>query len=324
VSVEDLPEPLPPLFLLVGDEELLVDRAASAVAGAARRADPAVAETSLTGSDIEGPELHEMLGPSLFGESRLLTVRNAQDIRTAAAASLVPYLDAPPDGAVIVLQHAGGAKGKAVLDRARQAKAVEIGCARITRPSERADFVRAEVRRHGGRIAPDAVTALVEAVGSDLRELAAVADQLVSDSGGNVDLEIVHAFHRGRAEVSGYAVSDLAVVGRSGPALEALRYALAVGVPQVVIADALADGVRTVARVASVGRGSAYSLAKQLGLPPWKVERAQGQARGWSEDGLRRALGVVAALNADVKGEAVDPAFALELAIRRIAAARAG
>jgi DNA polymerase-3 subunit delta len=166
------------------------------------------------------------------------------------------------------------------------------------------------------------VAALLDAVGSDLRELAAVSAQLVSDSGGDVDIDLVRAYHRGRAEVSGFAVSDLAVVGRSGPALEALRFALSVGVPHVVIADALADGVRSVARVASAGGGDQYALAKQLGMPPWKVKRAGSQARGWSEAGLREALGIVATLNADVKGAAADPAFALELAVRRIGTAR--
>jgi DNA polymerase-3 subunit delta len=57
-------------------------------------------------------------------------------------------------------------------------------------------------------------------------------------------------------------------------------------------------------------------------MPPWKVKRASSQARGWSEAGLREAFGVVAALNADVKGEAVDPGYALERAIRRLGAAR--
>ncbi|MDT4911719.1 MAG: polymerase subunit delta [Pseudonocardiales bacterium] len=322
VSIDDLPDPLPSLFLLVGDEELLVDRAISAISAAARRADPSVAETQLAGSELEGSELHEMLGPSLFGEARLLVVRAAQDVRTAAAAVLGPYLATPADGTVIVLHHVGGAKGKAVLEAARSAKALEIGCTKLTRPDERAEFVRAEVRRNGGRIAPDAVAALLDAVGSDLRELAAVSSQLVSDAGGEVGLDVVRAYHRGRAEVSGFAVSDLAVVGRSGPALEALRFALSVGVPHVVIADALADGVRSVARVASAGRGDQYALAKKLGMPPWKVKRASSQARGWNEAGLRQALGVVATLNADVKGAAADPAFALELAVRRIGAAR--
>jgi DNA polymerase III subunit delta len=132
----------------------------------------------------------------------------------------------------------------------------------------------------------------------------------------------VREYHKGRAEVSGFAVADLAVVGRSGPALEALRHALSVGVPHVVIADALADGVRSIARVSAAGRGDQYALAKKLGMPPWKVKRASSQARGWSEDGLRSAFATVATLNADVKGEAVDPGYALEVAIRRLGVAR--
>jgi DNA polymerase-3 subunit delta len=52
------------------------------------------------------------------------------------------------------------------------------------------------------------------------------------------------------------------------------------------------------------------------------VKRAGSQGRGWTETGLRQALNVVAALNADVKGAAVDPDYALETAVRRIGAAR--
>lgn len=323
VSLRDLPDELPPVLLLVGDEELLVGRAISAVAAAARRHDPEVIETELAGGEIEGPELHELVSPSLFGDSRLLVVRAAQDVRVAAQAVLKPYIDAPAEGTTLVLQHAGGAKGKAVLDAARKAKALEIGCAKLTRPEERSDFVRAEIRSAGGRIAPEALAALVDAVGSDLRELAAVSSQLVSDSGGEVTLELVRAYHRGRAEVTGFAVSDLAVVGNSAGALEALRHALSVGVAHVLIADALADGVRSVARVAAVGRGDPYALASVLGMPAWKVKRAQGQARGWSAPGLQRALGVVADLNADVKGASPDPSYALERAVRSLAELRA-
>jgi DNA polymerase-3 subunit delta len=322
VSLDDLPERLPGVVLVVGDEELLVGRAISAVAAAARRQDPDVTESETAGADIEGAELHEMLGPSLFGDARLAVIRSAQDVRTAALSVLKPYVEAPTDGITIVLQHAGGAKGKALLDAARKAKALEIGCGKLTRAEERLDFVRAEVRRAGGRISPDALAALVDAVGSDLRELAAVSAQLVSDSGGSVDADRVRAYHTGRAEVSGFAVSDLAVAGNAAGALEALRFALGVGVPHVVIADALADGVRSIARVASAGRGDAYALASALGMPPWKVKRVQGQVRGWTEPGVRRALGVVAALNADVKGAAADASYALERAVRGLAAAR--
>jgi DNA polymerase-3 subunit delta len=264
-----------------------------------------------------------MLGPSLFGDARLVVIRAAQDLKVAALAVLRPYLEAPADGTTIVLQHAGGAKGKAVLEAARKGHAHEIGCAKLTRPEERQDFVRAEVRRAGGTISPEAVAVLVDAVGSDLRELAAVSGQLVSDSGGRVDVDLVRAYHRGRAEVTGFAVADLAVSGKPAQALETLRHALSIGVAEVLIADALADGVRSMARVASAGRADPYALAQALAMPPWKVKKAGAQARGWTELGLRRALGIVAGLNADVKGAAAHGPYALERAVRELAAARA-
>src|SRR5689334_14166502 len=101
VAVDDLPDPLPPIVLVVGDEELLISRAISAVAAAARRRDPDVSETERAGSEIEGPELHEMLGPSLFGDARLLVVRSAQDLRVGAVAVLTPYLEVPAEGTTV-------------------------------------------------------------------------------------------------------------------------------------------------------------------------------------------------------------------------------
>jgi DNA polymerase-3 subunit delta len=112
------------------------------------------------------------------------------------------------------------------------------------------------------------------------------------------------------------------MVGDTAGALEALRWALSVGVDPVPIADALADGVRTVARVSGGGRGNAYQLASSLGMPPWKVERAQRYARGWTPRGLASAMQVAAAVNGEVKGGADDRVFALERAVMAIAEAR--
>jgi DNA polymerase-3 subunit delta len=287
-----------------------------------RRADPSVVETERAGAEIDGPELHELLGPSLFGDARLLLIRSAHEMRAAAVTALRPYLETPADGSTIVVHHAGGARNKALIDAMRSAGALEIACAKLTRPEERQAFVRAEVQRHGGTITPDAVPALLDAVGTDLRELAAVCGQLVSDSSGRVDIDLVRAYHRGRADVTGFAVADHAVSGRSAQALETLRHAMAIGVPDVLVADALADGIRSIARVASAGRADPYALAQRLGMPPWKVKKAATQARGWTEAGVRQALSIVADLNAEVKGAAASGGYALERAVLRLAAAR--
>lgn len=316
---------LPPCVLVVGDDEFLAARAVEQITAAARNVDPDIEEHSRAGAEVADSELSSMLSPSLFGGRRLVVITSAQDVKAAMMDTVVALVRAPVEDVCLVLQHVGGAKGKALVTAARGAKAFEITCARLTRSDERLAFVRSEVRRAGGSITADAAALVLDSVGSDLRELSSAARQLVGDSGGPIDATIVAEYHRGRAEVSGFAVADRAVVGDIPGALETLRWALSVGVPHVVIADALADGVRTVARVTAVGgsHGNPYQLAQQLGMPPWKVKRALSQARGWSEPGLRSALAVVAELNADVKGVAADPAYALERAIARLREARA-
>jgi DNA polymerase-3 subunit delta len=59
-----------------------------------------------------------------------------------------------------------------------------------------------------------------------------------------------------------------------------------------------------------------------LGLPPWKIDRARSAVRGWSPTGLDAAMGIVAALNADVKGQAADADYALERAVIDLVGAR--
>jgi DNA polymerase-3 subunit delta len=311
------------LRLVLGDEELLVSRAVAAVVAAARARDPECDVRDLATGEVTPGDLYDLLSPSLFGDRRVVVLRGAHEIKADLLAALKAHLADLSEEVRLVVVHPGGARGKALLDLLRGADAAVTECPKITRAEERQAFVRAEVARVGGAISPDAVALLLDAVGTDLRELSTACSQLVADAGGRVDGAAVTRYHRGRAEVTGFAVADRAVVGDVAGALEALRWALAVGVAHVLVADALADGVRSVARVSSAGRANPYTLATSLGMPPWKVKRAQSQSRGWTEPGLARALRLVADLNAGVKGVAADPSYALEAAIHGIAAARA-
>lgn len=315
------PAPVP-LHLVLGEEELLVQRAVQAILAVARAADPLAELRRHRGAELSAADLVESLSPSLFAEGRVIVLEAAHDVGKELADAILGYAADPAEGIVLVVLHAGGARGRALADGLRKGGAEVTRCDRITRIEERGAFVRAEVRRAGGRIDPNAVAVLVEAVGSDLRELAAAAGQLAADTGGTVDERAVRRYHRGRAEVSGFAVADLVVAGDREGALEALRWALVVGVAPVLVADALADAVRTLARVGSAGRGDPDQLAGELGMPPWKVRKAQGQVRSWRPESLAVAFAAAAEVNADVKGAAADPAYALERAVLRMCAAR--
>ncbi len=314
-----------PLQLVLGEEELLIERAVRETLAAARATDPTAELTRVRVSDLTAPELAELVSPSLFSEGRVIVLESAQDISQELADAVASYLKDPADGVVLVVVHTGGGRskaGKSLPAALKKAGAEITECPKLTKPAEREQFVRHEVRRVGGKIDPAGVAALLDAVGSDLRELSSAATQLVADTGGSVDADAVRRYHRGRADVTGFAVAEKAVSGDRAAALESLRWAMQLGVPHVLVADALADAVRTIARVSGAGRGNPNQLAGELGMPPWKIRKAQGQSRGWNPDGLATAMRVVARLNAEVKGVAADPGYALERAVLEVAAAK--
>jgi DNA polymerase-3 subunit delta len=312
------------LRLVIGDEELLVGRGVNAAVAAVRLDEPEAVAQEFAANEMTVGDLMAAVSPSLFGGMRVVVVRNGQDAKKDLVAALLAYAAAPEPDVLLVVTHAGGAKGKALADGLRDAGAAVTNAAKLTKHRERVEFVRDEIRRLGGKCGEDAAEALLAAVGNDLREVAAACSQLVADTDGKVDRALVARYYKGRAEVSGFTVADAAIVGDLPGALEALRWALHIGVDPVPIADALADGIRTVSRVASAGRGNSYQLASSLGMPAWKVDRAQKQSRGWSSENLAQAMKVAAECNAAVKGGSDDRGYALERAVFALVAARGG
>jgi len=309
------------LHLVLGEEELLIERAVASIVAQARAVtnDPdAMPVDRLRAGDASSAELAELLSPSLFAEDRVIVLEAAAEAGKDAVALVTAAAGDLPEGVVLVVLHTGGGRAKALAPALQKQGAEVHTCAKISKANERNEFVRNEFRTAGVRVSGDVVQAVVEAIGSDLRELAAACSQLAADTGGKVDVDAVRRYYSGRAEVTGFEVADLAVAGDRPAAMEALRWATDRGVPAVLLADALADSVHTIARVGSAGRGDPFALASQLGMPPWKVKKAQTQARGWTAATIGSALQVVAALNADVKGGAADTDYALEHALASI------
>jgi len=323
--------------VVVGEEELLVERAVArlvaAATGAMGHGDgagngplPATAGVhEVAGGALSPGELTSLTAPSLFGGGCLVVIRDAHNAGKDVAEELARMAAEPPPDVRLVVTHAGGAKGKALLASLTGNGARVIECPKITRVADRMDFVRGEFRAAGRAIDDGGVRALIDALGSDLREIASASAQLAADTTGAIGQSEVARYYRGRAEASGFSVADRAVEGRLSEALELLRWALAVGVAPVLISSGLAQGVRLLGRVAAApkSRGSA-ELAAEIGAPPWKIDRVRHQLRGWEPDGIARALSAVAEADAQVKGEGTSPGYALEVAIRTIVACRSG
>ena len=312
--------PVEPLHLILGGEELLVDRAVAAIVQAARACAGTddVPVDHLRAGDVSTNELAELLSPSLFADERVVVLEAADEAGKDAAALIDSAAADLPPGTVLVVVHSGGGRAKALAAQLRERGAHTHQCAKIAKAGERAAFVRAEFRALNIKADDETVGALLDAVGSDIRELASACSQLVADTGGAVDAKAVRRYHSGKAEVTGFDIADKAVVGDIAGSTEALRWAMSRGVAHVLIADALAEAVHTIARVRPLS-GGAHRLAGELGMPPWRIEKAQKQARRWTPDRIATAIRLVASLNADVKGAAADPNYALENTVRKVA-----
>jgi DNA polymerase III subunit delta len=308
--------------VVVGDEELLVERAvARLVADAVADSGAAVREVAAGG--LSPGDLASLTSPSLFDAVPVVVITGAQDAGKDVAEELAAVAADPPPDVRIVVTHAGGAKGKALLASLTRGGAQVVDCPKVTRFGDRMAFVREEFRAAHRRIDDGGVRALIDAVGSDLREIASACAQLAADTTGTVDQAVVARYYRGRAEASGFAVADQAMEGHLGKALELLRWALAVGVSPVLITSALAQGVRLAGRVGAAPRGqSAAALAAEVGAPPWRIDKVRQQLRGWTPAGIAQALAAVAEADAQVKGEGANPGYALEVAIRTIVSSR--
>ncbi|OBB42136.1 DNA polymerase III subunit delta [Mycobacterium sp. 852002-51961_SCH5331710] len=308
------------LHLVLGDEELLVERAVADVLREVRKQAGIhdIPVDRLRAGEVSTSELAELLSPSLFAEERVVVLESAAEAGKDAVSLIAEAAADLPPGTMLVVVHSGGGRAKALADQLKKLGAQVHPCARITKAAERADFVRREFRTLKVKVGEDTVTAVLDAIGSDIRELAAACSQLVTDTGGAVDAAAVRRYHSGKAEVKGFDVADKAVVGDVAGAAEALRWAMMRGEPHVVLADALAEAVHTIARVRPLS-GDPYRLASELGMPPWRVQKAQKQARRWSNTSVAEAMRLVAALNADVKGAAADADYALEATVRRVA-----
>jgi DNA polymerase III subunit delta len=311
------------VLLVTGPEEFLNQRTVTAAVAAVRAADPESEVSETTAEQISMAALGDLAAPSLFSSIRCVVVRGLEDLPDDSHDGIVEYAASPADEVGLILVHSGGQKGSGLLTRLRKAAAVTEVKSASLKPSEFSRFVSAEVRRHGGRIAEDAADLLVQAIGQDLRALAGAAHQLASDFPDQpLTATIVRTYFGGRAEVKSFAIADAALMGRTSTALEELRWAIDSGTAPVLVTSAFATGLRGLAKVKSASRGLRDAdLAREAGVPPWKLRTLRDQARHWDERGLAQAITAVARADADVKGAAADVAYALERMVLRVTSA---
>ncbi|GAB3082222.1 DNA polymerase III subunit delta [Corynebacterium aquatimens] len=302
-----------PVHLVLGEEEFLADRVTEQII---EESGPQAEVTTMRAGEVSEGELLQATSPSLFAEERVVVITNLdlagkaiQEIVLAAA------MDTPP-GMTLVLVHSGGGRQKVYVKK--YSKIATVHQVDPISQWERPQWVTSEFRRHGVRPTPDVVHAVLESVGSDLRELASAIDQLVSDIDGEITVPAVRAYYVGVAEVSGFDIADQAIAGNADNAIASTRRALQLGVAPVAIAVALSRKVGEIAKLYQT-RGDHNAIAREVGMHPYAAKLTMQAARRWSGEAVSQAVVIVADLDSALKGHGGDEQFEIENAVRRIA-----
>jgi len=301
-------------LLVVGSEGLLVERTINERIQTAKQERPSAETVDLGPTEIADGKLAEAVGGSLFASSSIVVLRDLTALPADQADLLVTTATSPGDDLCLTIAHPGGVKGKALLDRLAKARLPRISVESL-KPWDMPQFVVAEAKRAKMRIDMATATALVDAVGADLYALAAAVGQLSSDwPGDTLTPDIVNKYFSGRSDVSGFAVADAVMAGRSQQALGLLRWALEAGTAPVLITSALAAALRAQGRYLDLaaqrlGKGE---IASALKVWPRKLDAIATQSRVWTASRVAEAIVAVAQADAHVKGASTDPGYALE------------
>ncbi|MFY9263604.1 MAG: DNA polymerase III subunit delta [Actinomycetaceae bacterium] len=311
--------PLAPIVFIDSGEPALAERAVDQLKRRARQADPETDITSIDPTSYSAGELDMLTTPSLFGEPRMIIIDQVQQLNTALQNDLLRYISAPEaDVNLVVVKHKG-TRGKKVYDALKTAKVPTASFKEVKTAAEKSRLVMSEVRAHHRRMTESAVGALIDALGSDMRELLAGTRQLLADIDGTIDKDHVDTYFAGRIEANGFNVADAVIAGNVGKAIELSRHAIATNASPVAIVSAIAMRLRTMAQVMGA-RSNAFDM--KIPMAPWAADRARRDLRAWSANGLALAIRAIAQADADVKGASRDPGYALERGILEIGRAR--
>jgi DNA polymerase III subunit delta len=174
-----------PVYFLHGDDEFLKEGASRDLVDAA--IDPSVRDFNLEirrGGELDAEALDALLGtPPMLAERRVVVIRDVDKLKKGARELLDRYLTRPaPDTVLVLIAPAGAKADKGLSDRATAVEFKTLDGNRLPKW-----IVYHAETALGRAITPEAVTLLIEAVGSDLPQLAVELEKLASYTTGAID-----------------------------------------------------------------------------------------------------------------------------------------
>jgi DNA polymerase III subunit delta len=296
----------PPVIVITGGERFFIDRALAALRKAVLSGGVSgFNEDVFEGKGCSAARIVDAARTlPMLATHRLVLVRDADALAAAELDRFCDYLDQPSPSSCVVLL-ADKLDGRTRFAKRASKLGLLVDAAPL-KPGDMRGFLQSEVRRRGARIAPDAASALLDALGNDLPGIDDALERLTLyvGPGASIELGDVSAcVTRVRVESIWSLVDAVGLRDRRG-ALRAAASLLADREPPLRILAMIARQLRMVARMQTALASGAQppEAARQAGAPPFKARELASAARRFEPRLLARAFAVLAETDVALKG----------------------
>lgn len=299
--------------LVLGDETLLVRRVCDALKEAVRQTDVAGLNLlSLAGKGASTAEVLQALRtPPMMAPRRLVLVTRADQLKGIDALS--DYLKDPVPTSTLVLQ-ATKLDGRSKFSRLAQKHMTVVHC-HPPKARDMGPFVRAEAKRLGHTLPPDAVASLSTYLGTDLSAVADALERLslFVGAGNAITADAVDACVSGTTTQTIWDLVDAIGTDRRAQAMIALHRLLAQGEPALRVLSMIARQWRMLDRAKhALDAGAApKEAAKQAGAPPFKAQALVRVCQNLTRSKISHGYRVIHRADGELKGCSTAPDAAL-------------
>ena len=317
---------LDPVYVLVGTERLLIERAVNA----ARQAVDSMGAPGFNLEIFDGKGLDATRVVSaartlpMMADKRFVLVRRFDAMAPTEQNRLAEYLSDPSESACLMMT-ADKLDGRSKLGKA----AKKAGClidAKPLRGRELREFVRAEATARDHKIAAEAIETLLDAVGDDLAAIDDAMERLslFVGAGQRIDADAVRqCVTRIRVESIWTLVDAIGLKDRR-KGVAAAQSLLDDREPPLRLLAMVARQLRIVARMReALSEGlRPQEAAKRAGAPPFKAGDLTESARRFTADSLGDAFALIAEADRALKGSKRPPDVVLQDAVLALCADR--
>ena len=303
-----------PVYYLFGEDDFLKDGRSRDLIDAA--VDPSTRDFNLEvrrASELDPQGLDALLGtPPMLAERRVVVLRDVDKLKKGARAILDRYLARPaPDTVLILIAPSGAKPDKGLSEHATAVEFSQLAGDRLPKwVVHQAETVLERA------ISPEAVTLLIEAVGSDLGQLAVELEKLASYVNTTIDERAVAEIVGVRRGESAGDLLDAVAARDANTALGLLPIVLqlpkttAVSIVMALTSQTLALGYAEAALASGSSQralfGELMALLKDTGAfpgRPWgeAVTAWTKHAAHWSAADVDAALSALIATDAALK-----------------------